>query len=85
MDFEKRIEAFRKLLFIGYVRTDKVFEEDWQDEATELALEIKLKSTEDNIGNKISKYLESKFIDDTVTDFDNLGLKMANIINPKLK
>ncbi len=85
MDFEKRIETFRKLLFIGYVRSDKVFEEDWQDEATELALEIKLKSTEENIGSKISKYLESKFIDDTVTDFDNLGLKMASIINPKLK
>lgn len=85
MEFEKRIHAFRKMLFSGYIRGDKTFEKDWHDEATELALLIKYKGTERDIGVKISDFLKDKFSnDDSYTDFDFLGLKMAEKIIPYL-
>tara|TARA_Y100000588_G_scaffold321228_1_gene352421 strand:+ start:139818 stop:140075 length:258 start_codon:yes stop_codon:yes gene_type:complete len=84
MEFNKRIELFRKMLFKEYNRGDKIFEVDWQDEATELALEITLKNTVEITAGKITNYLENKFKEDTVTDFKALGLNISEVINPKL-
>lgn len=85
MNFEKRIVAFKKMLFTGYIRGDKVFENDWHDESTELALIVKYKGTDKEIGKKISDYLEDKFeSDDSYTDFKELGLKMAEKLVPYL-
>jgi len=84
MEFNKRIELFRKMLFKEYNRGDKIFEADWQDEATELALEITLKNTVEITAGKITNYLENKFKEDTVTDFKALGLNISEVINPKL-
>lgn len=84
MEFNKRIELFREMLFKGYDRGDKIFEADWQDEATELALEITLKNTVEVTAGKITNYLENKFKEDTITDFKALGLSISEVINPKL-
>ena len=84
MEFNKRIELFRKMLFKEYNRGDKIFEVDWQDEASELALEITLKNTVEITAGKITNYLENKFKEDTVTDFKALGLNISEVINPKL-
>ena len=84
MEFNKRIKLFREMLFKGYDRGDKIFEADWQDEATELALEITLKNTVEVTAAKITDYLENKFKEDTITDFKALGLHISEIINPKL-
>lgn len=84
MEFNKRISLFQRMLFNGYTRGDKIFEKDWYDEAAELALEIKMKKTPVIIGKTISDYLKRTFEDDTVTDFEELGFKMAEIINLKL-
>lgn len=85
MEFEKRIVAFRKMLFVGYIRGDKITEEDWHDEATELALTVKYKGEDSVVGKKISDVLTAKFEHtDGFTDFDELGLKMAEKLNPYL-
>lgn len=85
MNFEKRIVAFKKMLFTGYIRGDKVFEDDWHDEATALALLIKYKDQDEVIGKKISDYLKDHFEkDDSYTDFEELGVKMAEKLNPYL-
>lgn len=84
MELEKRISAFKKMLFNGYERGDKITEQDWHDEATRLALMIKEPEDISVIGNKISTYLEDTFPDDGYKNFNMLGLKMAETIHPYL-
>lgn len=80
MEFNKKVEVFQKLLYMGYERCDKLNESDWYDEAVELALLIKKKDTVENVSARITEYLTNKFNTDTYTPFDLLGSAISKKI-----
>lgn len=85
MEFNKKIEAFQKMLFSGYVRGDKITVSDWYDESVELSTLITKPDDVNVIGEKISTYLENTFPDDAYKNFPMLGHKMAETILPHLQ
>lgn len=80
MDFQKKIDIFKKMLFIGYERTDKIKVDDWYDEAVDLATLVSSMKSKDSVEKEIKDYLEDRFKKDTYTDFVLLSKKMSDKI-----
>ena len=73
MDFNKKIRILEKMLFIAYVRCDKIKETDWFDDALFIASEITMLTERTEGIDRISNYLKNKYKDDSYTDFVNLS------------